>query len=168
MYAPAPMRSLVFAFAALAACGKAPPVTSPGPTPPTASPVVTEGNSGFEGVSWNDPIARLRALYPTLGEDARVAQPFEGLSAMVAFDLTGDVVHSIHVRIDGAYPGMSACLETWKGLRTRLDQRLGASLAENGAAFWETATSNVTLSCNLTDAGAAELAIDYAPIAHGE
>jgi len=158
------MRSLAVVLIALAACGSSPhPATPPASTAPADPPAaVAPGTSGFEQVSWGDAVEHVRALYPAIGEGATLKQPFEGLPATIDFDLTGSVVNAIQIHVDGAYPGMGPCLAVWKDLRTKLDARYGASQADNGAAYWTTATAQVTAACNPDEAGAAELSISFA------
>ncbi|MCE9579747.1 MAG: hypothetical protein K8W52_41900 [Deltaproteobacteria bacterium] len=159
------MRSLGLVLIALAACGSSPhPATPPSSTAPADPPAAAApaGTTGFEQVSWGDPVEHVRALYPAIGEGATLKQPFEGLPATIDFDLSGSVVQAIQIQVDGAYPGMGPCLAAWKDLRKKLDARYGASQAENGAAYWTTATAQVTAACNPDEAGAAELSISFA------
>ena len=157
----------------VAACGGAgkPPATGPGnatgatdATDATNAPA--PGTSGLPGLDWGATAAAVQARYPGAsaspdGVTARGA--VDGRPATTVFEIGEAGLAHIKTVWDDGYPSMEACTADWDARRAELDARLGESSAENLAAFWDTPTATVTLFCDPSESGAAELAITYNP-----
>ena len=158
------MRNVVVLIGVLFACGgkAAGPHQAAGP-PPTAI-----GTSGYPGLDWGASVATIRAIYPTIranpdGNFALVA-PHEGEANVTTFELVAGKLAKISIAFDRTFASMNECATVWKTLRAALDPKLGKSAGENLAAFWESATYVVMLSCDPDDAGNhAGLSMSYAP-----
>ena len=128
--------------------GPAPDATdAPGVDAATAGDL---GTSGYPGLDWGASLDDLKAKFP------RAAPGTENLS------ITGDHAGKPGVTtFEDESPSMEECATVWKEMRATLDGKLGASQSDNLAAYWESPTYNITLSCDPGDEDAGMLSMSY-------
>jgi hypothetical protein len=59
------------------------------------------------------------------------------------------------------YPSMEECSKVWKDMRGTFDGKLGESKSDNLAAYWDSATYNIVLSCDPGEDEAGVLGMTY-------
>ncbi|MBL8627780.1 MAG: hypothetical protein JNK64_41230 [Myxococcales bacterium] len=152
-----------------AACGGAskPAATGPGnATSATGATDATLGTTGLPGLDWGATTAAVMARYPgaTASDDGVTARgAVDGRPATTVFAIGEAGLAHVKTEWTAGYPSMEACADDWEARRVELAARLGEGSAENLAAFWDTATTTITLFCDPTDSGGGVLAITYAP-----
>ena len=157
------MRNAVVVLAAVwfGCGGKAPTADHPA-APPTAL-----GTTGYPGLDWGATAATVRAIYPNASatNDGHLALrgTDEGQPNLTTFEFVAGRLGKISIVFDRRFASMKQCGAVWTTLRAAFDPKLGNSAGENLAAFWESATYAVTLSCDLDDAERAGLSMSYAP-----
>lgn len=134
------------------------------------------GTTGFEQLSWGMTEADVRERYPeaTVSEDPWSGNPVwtaarvvDGTPAHVEMELERGALIFVGVRFDPTFPTMRACEPAWRAKRAEMDAKLGPSPEENMAAYWTTATADVTLSCDPVVDGAdvARVSLRLGPLA---
>jgi hypothetical protein len=167
------MRTLATAFSSallLLACGgggaSAPATTAP--TTPTAvdpAPPAAPGTTGYPGLDWGATEADLKARFPQAAPGLNtlsIPGNHGGLPGVTTFELEDGKLVRISVSFEEEYPGMAECLEVWKTTRASLNETLGSSSADNGAAYWDTESYNITFSCDPGDEDRGVLGMSYA------
>jgi hypothetical protein len=96
-------------------------------------------------------------------DGATAVTPVDGRNATTVYKIGTDGLSLITTEWTDGFVSMDDCAGGFKRERATLDERLGPSQAENLAAYWETATASIVLSCNPNDDGAGVLSLTYAP-----
>lgn len=163
--------TLLAACAAVAACGgsKA-PVVAPGggdTAPPSGGGrVMAPGTSGLPGLDFGADVKAIEALYADLTPvDVGLAYTgtVEGLPATITFTVGNTGLTEIAITWSDTFPSMGACGLNLEDVRAAVDARLGPSTEDNLAAYWETPTATVVLSCGMGDGEESMMAQSYAP-----
>ena len=157
------MRNVVLGAILVVACGQpAPPANAPPNTPPAAI-----GTSGYPGLDWGATVANVKAAYPRTTEDhgelTTTSLAVEGQPNTTTFAFEHGKLARIGIAFDRRFASMNECATLWTVVRRALDPKLGKSAGENLAAFWESTTYAVTLSCDIDDHAQAGLSMSYAP-----
>lgn len=169
---PVVSASLLAACAALAACGgsQAPVAPGGGDTDPPSGGgggrVMVPGTTGLPGLDFGADVKAIEALYADVTPvDVGLAYTgtVEGLPATITFTVGSSGLTEVAITWSDTFPSMGACGLNLDDIRTAVDARLGPSSEENMAAFWETPTATVTLSCGMGDGEESTLAQTYAP-----
>jgi hypothetical protein len=133
------------------------------------------GSARFIGLDWGMTPEQATVVYPTL---APHADPEMGWQARMKHDgRAGTLI--LHFRVEppaglsmalfteeATFPSMGACGEEHKTRRAAMDAKIGPSQYENLAAYWETETASLQLSCNPRDDGGevAEMTFSTSPL----
>jgi hypothetical protein len=164
------MRTLAFLSALfVAACGGKSTPTTPTTTtdtPPAATDGLegTPGTTGYAGLDWGITEDGIKARFPDASAGATflsIAGNHGGKPSVTTFEFQDDKLHRISVSYTDEYPSMEDCLEVWKPMRASVDGKLGQGQAENGAAYWESTTYNITLSCDPGETDNGVLSMTY-------
>lgn len=154
----------------LFACGGS---SKPATTPPqnsgtadTAASSAASGTTGLPGLDWGATAATVLAANPraTASPDGATAvAPVDGHNAITVYKIGAGGLGMITTEWTDGFVSMDDCAGGFKRERATLDARLGPSQADNLAAYWQTATASITLSCSPNDSGAGVLSLTYAP-----
>jgi len=116
--------------------------------------VMAPGTSGLPGLDWGATADAVMALYPrgTANEAGVVAIGMtDGHQSLTQFSIGATGLTQVDIEWVEGYISMEECLKGWAEVRTKVDERLGASTSDNGAAYWELPAASVTLACNPND-----------------
>ena len=152
------MRSMTMIVLLVMGCAGA---SKAGPAAP-----LRPGTTGFPGLDWGAPAEAVKAAYPGAAADPEGLAwrgEHEGRPAVVRFAIEDGALVRVTVAYDGTFASMMACKAEFAPMRARLDQRFGPSAEENLAAFWDTETASITLSCDMNEDETARLSVYYGP-----
>ncbi|MBA3463219.1 MAG: hypothetical protein H0T46_24900 [Deltaproteobacteria bacterium] len=149
-----------------AGCGpSSKPITNSGSSERTNTTAPALGTSGVAGLDWGADATAVLAVYPR-------ATPTdgglwfngmaEGRLAITKYTIGAGGLDGVHVEWTDGFVSMEECATGWKTIRTKLDERFGASTSDNLAAYWKTASASITLACNPNDSNAGVLSLTYA------
>jgi hypothetical protein len=170
----AAMRTLATALLSsmllVAACGgKSTPATTTTATDTPAAPAAdglegTPGTTGYANLDWGTTEAGIKERFPSAsagGTYLSIAGNHGGKPGVTTFEFQDDKLHRISVSFTDEYPSMEACLEVWKTMRETVNGKLGPGSADNGAAYWDSTTYNITLSCDPGETDNGVLSMTY-------
>ncbi|HUQ07854.1 MAG TPA: hypothetical protein VM261_35410 [Kofleriaceae bacterium] len=155
----------------VAACGgkSTPPTTTTTTTPDTAGALDglegTPGTTGYAGLDWGITEAGIKERFPSASAGATflsITGNHGGKPGVTTFEFQDDKLHRISVSFTDDYPSMEACLEVWKTVREAVNGKLGAGSSENGAAYWDSTTYNIVLSCDPGEEDQGVMSMSYA------
>ena len=134
-------------FIFVVACGSS-PTTQDTPAPP---------RDELHGLVWGSSRGALEQQFPSARSDGQSVQwtgTYTGRAANLTLLLGDQGLSSIDVAFQSAYPSMDACGKDWAAVREDMNAFYGRSSSDNLAAYWETPTQAVRLSCDPNDLGA--------------
>ncbi len=123
------------------------------------------GTSGYPGLDWGASMDAVKAKFPKAapGPDTlSIPGNHAGLAGVTTFEFKDGKLFRISVSFDKEYPSMDDCLKDWADMRTTLEPTLGESSSDNGAAYWNAATYNITASCDPGDGDGGVMSMTYA------
>lgn len=124
------------------------------------------GTSGYPGLDWGATEADIMAKFPKAapgGKTVSITGDHAGKPGVTTFELKDGKLHRISVSFADEYPSMGECQTAWAEMRKVLDAKLGESKSDNLAAYWDSATYNIILSCDPGDDEAGVLSMSYGP-----
>jgi hypothetical protein len=124
------------------------------------------GTSGYPELSWGASEADLKAKFPKAAPGMNtlsIPGNHGGKPGVTTFELKDGKLFRISVSFDDEYPSMEACSTVWTEMRKTLDAKLGESKSDNLAAYWDSATYNIILSCDPGDEDRGVLSMSYGP-----
>lgn len=139
-----------------------------GPDAPGADAAMTgaPGTSGYPGVDWGLSMEAVQARFPKASPGAAylsMVGNHAGKPGVITFEFKDDKLFRISVTFDGEYPSMDECADGFAGMRKELDAKLGESKSENLAAYWDSPTYNIILSCDPCEEDQGVLSMSYGP-----
>lgn len=152
----------------LLACGgktSAPATTDTTPTTAASATTAAPGTTGYPGIDWGITEADLEARFPQAAPGLNalsIPGNHGGLPGVTTFEIQDGTLQRISVSFDEEYPSMAECFEVWKTTRASLNETLGSSSEDNGAAYWSTESYNITFSCDPGDEDRGVLSMSYA------
>lgn len=160
--------SLVYAGVTLgAACGGSNKPATTGPD--RTGDVGTEpalGTTGVPGLDWGASADAVRAAFPqSTPTDGGLWSmgTTDGHQSLTTFKIGAAGLEQVDIEWVEGYVSMDDCGKGWAEVRTKVDGRLGPSTQDNLAAYWNTASASVTLSCSPNDSGAGVLSQNFSP-----
>jgi len=139
-----------------------PSTDAPGADAATAGDL---GTSGYPGLDWGATADLVKAKFPkgAPGSDnLSITGNHAGKPGVTTFEFKDGKLFRISISFEDEYPSMAECSTVWTEMRAALDPKLGASKSDNLAAYWETTTYNITLSCDPGEDEAGVLSMSYA------
>lgn len=140
-----------------------PSADAPGPDAATTGDL---GTSGYPGLDWGASMDDVKAKFPKAApgtDNLSIPGNHAGKPGVTTFEFKDGKLFRISVSFDDEYPSMGDCAPAWNEMRKTLDAKLGESKAENLAAFWDSATYNIILSCDPGDDDKGVLSMAYGP-----
>lgn len=124
------------------------------------------GTSGYPGLDWGATMDDLKVKFPKGvpgADNLAIPGNHAGKSGVTTFALKDAKLFRISVTFDDDYPSMEECSKAWTEMRRTLDAKLGESKADNLAAYWDSATYNIILSCDPGEEEQGVLSMSYGP-----
>jgi hypothetical protein len=122
------------------------------------------GTSGYPGLDWGASADDLKAKFPKAApgtDNLSITGNHGGKSGVTTFELKDGKLHRISVSFADEYPSMGECQTVWTEMRKTFDGKLGESKSDNLAAYWDSATYNIVLSCDPGEDDAGVLSMTY-------
>lgn len=124
------------------------------------------GTSGYPGLDWGLSMDDVKAKFPTAApgtDNLSIVGNHAGKSGVTTFELKDGKLFRISVSFEEEYPSMGECQPVWTEMRKALDAKLGESKADNLAAYWDSTTYNIVLSCDPGEEDKGVLSMTYGP-----
>jgi hypothetical protein len=140
-----------------------PSADAPGADAATAGEL---GTSGYPGLDWGASLDDVKAKFPKAApgtDNLSITGNHAGKSGVTTFELKDGKLFRISVSFEEEYPSMGECQPAWAEVRKTLDAKLGESKSENLAAYWDSTTYNIILSCDPGEEDRGMLSMSYGP-----
>ena len=140
-----------------------PSADAPGADAATAGEL---GTSGYPGLDWGLSMDDVKAKFPKAApgtNNLSIVGNHAGKSGVTTFEFKDAKLFRISVSFEDEYPSMGECQTAWTEMRKTLDAKLGESKADNLAAYWDSTTYTIVLSCDPGDEDKGMLSMSYGP-----